>query len=102
MLTLPPMRFSWLSRGARTTATSSGTRAPASVDMRSATSHPAGAVPAGDLWLRYGVRGLATATVVLLASVWFAFGGSVRERDRESTPLRPGIENAVAEVFWLL
>ena len=60
----------------------------------------AGESGAGDLWFRYGTRGLATATVVLLASVWFALGGSVR--DRESAPLRPGIENAVAEVFWLL
>lgn len=54
----------------------------------------------GELWFRYGTRGLATATLVLLASVWFAFSGSAREREPQS--LRPGIENAVSDVFWLL
>ena len=39
-------------------------------------------------------------TLVLLASVWSAFSGSAREREPQS--LRPGIENAVADVFWLL
>ena len=67
---------------------------------RRAAAAVAGEFGAGDLWFRYGTRGLATATLVLLASVWFALGGTVR--DRESAPLRPGIENAVAEVFWLL
>lgn len=59
-----------------------------------------GGPSSGDLWLSYGLRGLATAALVLLVSVWFAFGG--RRGEREGTPLRPGIENAVAEVFWLL
>ena len=59
-----------------------------------------GASASGDLWFRYGLRSLATAAVVLLASVWFALAGTGGER--ESGSLRPGIENAVAEVFWLL
>lgn len=53
-----------------------------------------------DLWFRYGLRGLATATAVLLASVWFAMAGMARDHD--PGPLQPGLEQAVAEAFWLL
>lgn len=53
-----------------------------------------------DLWLRYGVRSLATASVVLAGMVGFAAAGAAREHN--AGPLQPGLEQAVVEPFWLL
>lgn len=54
-------------------------------------------VEATDWWRWYGARGLAAATLVLAACLLFAFRGPRREPS-----LRPGVENAVAEVLWSL
>jgi|GEM_PF-2473952 len=48
-------------------------------------------------WGWYGARGVAVASVVVLVCLVFAARGP-----REGHPLRPGVEDAVAEVFWLL
>lgn len=48
-------------------------------------------------WRWYGVRGLAVATLVLAGCLLFAVRGP-----REVPSLRPGVEDAVAEVLWSL
>lgn len=50
-----------------------------------------------DWWRWYGTRGLAVASVVLLACLFLG----LRDR-REGPSLRPGVEDAVAEVLWRL
>jgi hypothetical protein len=50
-----------------------------------------------DWWGWYGARGVAVASVVVLVCLLFAARGP-----QESHPLRPGVEDAVAEAFWLL
>ncbi len=49
------------------------------------------------LWEWYGARGLAAASVVLALCLLFAVKGP-----REAPSLRPGVEDAVAEVLWSL
>ncbi len=48
-------------------------------------------------WRWYGTRGVAVASLVAVVCVVFALQG-MKERD----PFRPGVEDAVAEVFFLL
>jgi hypothetical protein len=48
-------------------------------------------------WGWYGARGVAVASVVVLVCLLFAARGP-----EEGHPLRPGVEDAVAEAFWLL
>lgn len=55
------------------------------------------AVDDAGLWEWYGARGLAVASVVLAACVFFSVRGP-----REVPSLRPGVEDAVAEVLWSL
>lgn len=52
---------------------------------------------AGDLWRWYGLRGLAVSMAVLVLCLLWASRGL---GDRPF--LRPSIENAVVETFWLL
>jgi hypothetical protein len=50
-----------------------------------------------DWWRWYGTRGLAVASVLFVACLFFGM------RDRRDAPsLRPGVEDAVAEVLWRL
>ncbi len=58
---------------------------------------PAREVSLERVWERFGWRTLAGATVVLLLCLSLEGFGS-----EESSPLQPGVEGAVAEVFWLL
>lgn len=48
-------------------------------------------------WRWYGARGVAVASVLMVVCLVFASRGP---QDRH--PLRPGVEDAVSEVFWLL
>ncbi len=50
-----------------------------------------------EWWRWYGARGLAVASVVLAGCLLFAVRGP-----RELPSLRPGVEDAVAEVLWSL
>lgn len=50
-----------------------------------------------EWWGWYGVRGVAVASVMVLVCLVFASRGP-----SEGHPLRPGVEEAVAEAFWLL
>jgi len=54
-------------------------------------------VEALALWRWYGARGLLAATAMVVACWLFAFRAS-----EPVHPWRPGVENAVAEIFWLL
>ncbi len=50
-----------------------------------------------EWWRWYGSRGLAVATAILVGCVAFVI------RDGSEAPsLRPGVEDAVAEVLWRL
>ena len=50
-----------------------------------------------EWWRWYGARGLAVASVILAGCLLFAVKGP-----REVPSLRPGVEDAVAEVLWSL
>ncbi len=50
-----------------------------------------------DWWRWYGTRGLAVATAILVSCVLVVIGDG-----REAPSLRPGVEDAVAEVLWRL
>lgn len=52
---------------------------------------------AGDLWMGYGLRGLAVSVLLLAACLVWAGWGAVERPLR-----RPPIENVVAETFWML
>lgn len=54
--------------------------------------------PGEALWRWYGLRGVAAAALLLVVSLVFA----VRGGGEGAAPLRPGVEDAVAEAFWLL
>lgn len=50
-----------------------------------------------EWWGWYGARGVAVASVLVLVCLAVASRGP-----RDFHPLRPGVEDAVSEVFWLL
>ncbi|MCC6231284.1 MAG: hypothetical protein IT580_01490 [Verrucomicrobiales bacterium] len=61
---------------------------------------PAPSALASDLWRRLAMRGLATAVLLLVACLWFAWAGATSKDDQRL--FHPGLEQAVVDGFWLL
>lgn len=64
---------------------------------RIAASEAAPEAEALAWWRWYGARGVLAATAMVVVCWFLAFRASDPVH-----PLRPGVENAVAEIFWLL
>lgn len=64
---------------------------------RSAVAGEAAGTESEEWWRWYALRGFGFASLLAVACVAFAVRGPT-----PGHPLRPGVENAVAEVLWLL
>lgn len=70
---------------------------PADVWRRLGVRETRGSGESVDWWQWYGVRGLAVASVVLAVCAWISVHGAA-----EAPGWRPGVEDVVAQAFWLL